>query len=102
GMVEGIAHDLLRMRTNLRAENIAILADVAVKHSAPLGPRPIEDEVRDVIERGGADAVIVSGSATGQPVDHEQLAQATAAAGSTPVLIGSGASVENVAQLTKS
>jgi uncharacterized protein len=101
GIVEGIAHDLLRLRANLGAEHIAILADVAVKHSAPLGPRPIEDEVHDVIERGGAGAVIVSGRATGQTADCELLAKATAAAGSTPVLIGSGANVDNIEQLTE-
>ena len=99
GIVTGIAHDLLRLRATLRAEHIAILADVDVKHSAALAPRPIEDEVRDLIGRGGADAVIVSGSATGQAVDRTMLARVTQAAGATPVLIGSGAEIETIGSL---
>lgn len=93
GIVTGIAHDLLRLRATLRAEHIAILADVDVKHSAALAARPIEEEVRDLVGRGGADAVIVSGSATGHAVDPTMLARVTEAAGATPVLIGSGADI---------
>ncbi len=99
GIVIGIAHDLLRLRATLRAEHIAILADVDVKHSAALAPRPIEDEVRDLVGRGGADAVIVSGNATGQAVDRMLLARVTLAAGATPVLIGSGADIETIGTL---
>ena len=38
GVLEGVAHELLRDRRLLRAEETRILADVNVKHSAPLGP----------------------------------------------------------------
>lgn len=101
GLITGIAHDLLRLRASLNAEQIAILADVDVKHSAPLGPRDIVDEVHDLIERGGADAVIVSGNATGRPVDLTQLARVAAVAGQKPVLIGSGANGATLPQLLK-
>src|SRR6266536_252615 len=36
GLLQGIAHELLRLRAELRAEAIKILADVDVKHSAAL------------------------------------------------------------------
>ena len=96
GWVQGLAHDLLRLRKNLSAEGVAILADVDVKHSAPLAKRPIADEIEDVIKRGHADAIIVSGSATGASVDAEQLAEAVLVAGSTPVFIGSGATADSI------
>ena len=96
GIIQGVAHDLLRLRKNLSAENVAIMADVDVKHSAALAERPLADEIEDAIKRGHADAVIVSGNATGAAVDARHLAKAVAAAGSTPVLIGSGASVESI------
>lgn len=99
GLVTGIAHDLLRLRANLAAEHIAILADVDVKHSAPLGIRDIASEVQDLIERGGADAVIVSGTATGRPVTMEKLISVIAAARETPVLIGSGARPHTLREL---
>ena len=101
GIVQGIAHDLLRLRKTLSAEHVAILADVDVKHSAPLAERLLADEVEDALKRGHADAIIVSGNATGTSVDTTQLtaAVAVAAAGSTPVLVGSGVTAESIKHL---
>lgn len=99
GLLQGIAHELARDRTSLRAQSVQIWADVDVKHSAALAQRPIKDEVTDLIERGKADAVIVSGSATGQPIDLGTLRAVKAAAASTPVMIGSGVTSETIQQL---
>ncbi len=96
GLLQGIAHDLLRERASLRASSIQIWADVDVKHSAAFAERPLADEVQDLIERGKADAVIVSGSATGQPVDLGTLSIVKDAARSTPVLVGSGVNSESI------
>lgn len=98
GIIQGIAHELLRDRALLGAERVRIFTDVNVKHSAPLGPaRPIEDEVAETIERGGADAVVVSGSGTGQATDVEEVRRAKAAAGDTPLFVGSGVTPETIA-----
>jgi membrane complex biogenesis BtpA family protein len=102
GLVIGRAHELLRERRLLGAEGIAILADVDVKHSAALATRPLADEVKDTIGRGLADAVIVSGGGTGAAVDLGKLRAVKAAAGSAPVLIGSGATAETLADLALS
>ncbi|MCK4342316.1 MAG: BtpA/SgcQ family protein [Phycisphaerae bacterium] len=127
GVIQGIAHRLLRDRTRLQARHIKILADVDVKHSAPLGPasvphpvqgpaeqahgtgwgtpalgtgwgtlRSIEDEVADTLQRGGADAVIVSGGGTGRPAAVEQVRRVKAAAGDAPILVGSGVTPESI------
>lgn len=96
GLLNAIAHDLLRDRTNVSANAIHIWADVDVKHSAALAERSVKDEVRDLIDRGMADAVIVSGTATGQPTELETLRRVKVAAEYTPVVIGSGVSVETV------
>ncbi len=98
GIIQGIAHRLLRDRAAAGASHIQILADVDVKHSAPLAARPLELEVDELIHRAGADALIVSGAATGQPPDKDDLQTVKARAGKTPVLLGSGATSENVAQ----
>jgi len=97
GVIEGIAHELLRLRRGLGAESIAIFADVNVKHSTALGEQPLEHEVADVIERGGADAIIVSGAATAQQTSATELRTARRAAGETPVLVGSGATAQSIA-----
>ena len=96
GVLHGIAHDLLRLRASLDASTIRIFADVDVKHSAPLAPRPIADEVDDTIQRGLADALIVSGAGTGKPTELVKVKSVKSAAGKTPVFIGSGITAETV------
>ncbi|MEO0835189.1 MAG: BtpA/SgcQ family protein [Cyanobacteria bacterium J06642_3] len=98
GLIEGKAHELLRYRRELDS-NVAILADVLVKHARPLGTPNLTTAVKDTIERGLADGVILSGWATGSPPSQEDLELATAAAGTTPVFIGSGANWSNITQL---
>ena len=100
GLIEGRAADLVRTRAAWGAQDIGIWADVAVKHSAPLGlPRPIQEEALELVDRAGADAVIVSGTSTGAHVDPDTLATVASAIAPHPVLIGSGTSVDTVARL---
>ena len=98
GLIEGQAHQLLRYRRELGSD-VKILADVLVKHARPLGTPNLTTAVQDTIERGLADAVILSGWATGSPPSLEDLELASTAAKETPVLIGSGANWDNIAQL---
>ncbi|UKP00807.1 photosystem I biogenesis protein BtpA [Nostoc sp. UHCC 0870] len=98
GLIEGEAHQLLRYRRELGTD-VKILADVLVKHARPLSSPNLTVAVKDTIERGLADAVILSGWATGSPPNQEDLELACSAANDTPVFIGSGANWENVATL---
>ena len=98
GLIEGQAHQLLRYRRELGSD-VKILADVLVKHARPLGSPNLTVAVQDTIERGLADAVILSGWATGSPPNLEDLELAKAAANQTPVFIGSGANWENISTL---
>ncbi len=98
GMIEGRAHELLRYRRELGCD-VKVFADVLVKHARPLGSPNLTTAVQDTIERGLADAVILSGWATGNPPSLEDLELASAAANGTPVLIGSGADWENIPKL---
>ncbi|RYE83266.1 MAG: BtpA/SgcQ family protein, partial [Myxococcales bacterium] len=95
GLIEGEADRSLRYRMALGAP-IALAADVLVKHAAPLAPVTMTDAVHDCLDRGLADAVIVSGAATGAPVDEPLLREARAAAGDRAVLLGSGLTPERV------
>ena len=98
GLIEGKAHQLLKYRRELGSQ-VAILADVLVKHARPLGTPNLTTAVKDTIERGLADGVILSGWATGSPPTQEDLELASTAAGDTPVFIGSGANWENIPHL---
>jgi membrane complex biogenesis BtpA family protein len=94
GIIQGIAHDLMRDRAMLGAD-VKIFADVDVKHSAPLSPRPLADEVSDTLHRGLADALIVSGWGTGQKTDPEHVRAVKHAAQRMPVFVGSGVNADN-------
>lgn len=98
GLIEGCAHELLRYRRELGAD-VKIMADVLVKHAQPLSASDLTYAVRETIERGLADAVILSGLATGDPPSLEDLRLAKAAAGNIPTIVGSGASFKNISNL---
>ncbi|SDE70820.1 BtpA/SgcQ family protein [Halorientalis regularis] len=102
GLVEGRAAETLRLRERIDAD-VAVLADVAVKHSAPLGERDLGAAVADAIDRGRADGLVVSGPATGSVTDADDLRTVAAARDDTdpnvPVFVGSGVTAESVADL---
>ena len=98
GILASEAHDTLRYR-RLLGVNVAILADVQAKHGVPLAPVPIEQEARDCFARGLADGLVVSGVATGEPTPMSDLKRVRGAVPEAPLLAGSGASPETVAEL---
>ncbi len=98
GLIEGCAYELLRYRREL-GSNVKIIADVLVKHAQPLSSSDITTAVHETIDRGLADAIILSGVATGHPPNFEDLKLAKAAAGETPIIIGSGADSRNISSL---
>lgn len=98
GIIQGRAHETVRARQALGAERVALFCDVDVKHSAPLGARPIDEEAHDLVERAAAGAILVTGSGTGRGAardDVEKVARATRA----PVLVASGVSEATLADL---
>jgi uncharacterized protein len=96
GIVQGCAAELARLRRALGSE-VLIFGDVHVKHAHPLFDVPIEYAAQDLAERGGVDAVIVSGPRSPIPPTWERLDAVTSAV-ELPVLIGSGVGLENVQQ----
>jgi predicted TIM-barrel enzyme len=97
-----MAHETLRLRDRLDAD-VAVLADIDVKHSAPLAERTLEETFGDLIERGGADGVVVSGAGTGAAVDTAVLDRVVACRDDhgfdVPVLLGSGVTPESAPDL---
>jgi len=98
GLVEGRAWETLRERKRLGSD-AALMADVLVKHGAPLGPADPAGAARDAVSRGLADALLVTGTATGAAVDEEVLRAVRQAVPGTPVLLASGLDPKNAARL---
>ncbi len=94
GWIEGQADETVRLREGI-APGVAILADVMVKHATPPAGLTLETAARDAAERGHADAVIVSGPATGAPAADGDV-RTVAEVVDVPVLVGSGVTVETI------
>ncbi len=97
GLIEGRADATLRLRASLPGHPL-ILADAGVKHGRPLAPRPLEEEAADLWERGGADAVLLTGTATGAPVSPDDWGRVRASVPDTPLLLASGVTPETIRQ----
>ena len=97
GVIEPEPAAVVAYRRAIRAESVLIFTDLQVKYSSPMdGPKPIEQSAREAA-LAGADAVIVTGSETGIGPSIADLRSARA--GGVPVLIGSGLSPANAAEL---
>jgi membrane complex biogenesis BtpA family protein len=98
GLVQARAYETLRYRRLLGAD-VKIFADVQAKHGLPLTPMPIEQEARDCVSRGLADALVVSGPVTGQPTAIDDLERVRRAVPDVPLLVGSGVTADTTARL---
>lgn len=99
GPIVGDAARVARTRAAL-CPAVDIWADVMVKHATPPAGTDPARLARDTVERGLADALIVSGSGTGQTVDPALgAAMRGAVPGNIRVVIGSGATPESLSGL---
>ncbi len=97
GRIVGRADELMRRRAAL-GSSVTILADVDVKHATSLDTRPLAVRARDLVARGGAHAVLVTGDATGHAADLQTLDDVSRAVAPSPVLAASGTDPEGIAE----
>ncbi len=99
GIIEGPAAEALRYRCAIGASDVRIFADSHVKHGshAITADRSITELTRD-LEWSGADVVIATGQRTGDAATTEEIDQVKAAT-VLPVLVGSGVTPVNAAQI---
>ena len=100
GVIEGDAFGTLRYKKQI-CSGAQIFADVHVKHAVPLGDWTLEDAAKDTVERGLADALIVSGVGTGAPADPADVKTVRQVCPSARILLGSGVTVENVKEFLR-
>ncbi|MGN6551230.1 MAG: BtpA/SgcQ family protein [Pararhizobium sp.] len=99
GIVEGESARALRFRRMIDAEDVAIFADVHVKHGshAIVSDRPVREQASDV-EFYDADVAIATGNRTGDSVPADEIA-AIRSGTSLPVIGGSGMTLANVREI---
>ena len=98
GLIQGDAYQTLLYKNRLDAD-VAIAADVMVKHATPAGTRSLLDAVKDTLYRGRAAHIIVTGTATGTTVAIDDLKQLRTALPQASIWIGSGVNLDNVRQV---
>jgi len=86
---------LMRYRHRIGADDILVLADIQVKYATMIEPRPISESAALARDRN-ADAVVVTGQASGDAPTREDIHNA---AQGVPVLIGSGLRERNARAL---
>jgi hypothetical protein len=93
---------LMKYRSDLGADDVLVLADIQVKYARMLIERSIAESARLACNHH-ADAIIVTGGATGDAPAVEQIRRAAESVEKSilqvPVLIGSGLDAENVSTL---
>jgi len=98
GLIEGDALGVAQYRKRVAPE-VKIVADVLVKHAAPLAPVDLGQVAHDTFHRAGADVLVVTGSGTGQPTDLSQVATLRSAVPEAPVWVGSGVTGDTIAEV---
>jgi len=89
GLIQGRAQQTLQYRRLLGLPT-AVFADVLVKHASPARPVSVAQAARETAYRGLADALLVTGAATGEAPEPERLAEVKRAVPDRPVLVASG------------
>jgi len=100
-MPRASAGELLRFRKAIGAQGIRVLADIKKKHCS----HAITDDLSigqcaQAAQFNGADGVIVAGAHTAEPASVAEVREASGACG-LDVLVGSGATTQNVGDLLK-
>lgn len=98
GIIESSAAELLRFRRKIGADGVRVWADVKKKHAAHSITADVSlGETAAAVQFMLGDAVIVTGSTTGEPPRESDVREAKSHC-RIPVLLGSGVTVENVSE----
>ena len=98
GFIDSCAAELLRYRKQIGAEKIEVWADIKKKHAAHALTADVSlGETAAAAQMMRADALIITGTATGKPPARADVTEAKAHS-SLPVMLGSGVDAANIVQ----
>ena len=89
----------LRARADLGVPGLKLLFNINAEFATPLDTRPIGLRARSAVFSSLADAIMVSGPITGQPVALSDLRQVREAITDVPVFVNTGVTLDNVAAM---
>lgn len=97
GTVQPCAAQVTRYRKALGAMDVQLWADIQTKYTQNIIPQAITQSAQDAVN-AGADALIVTGAATGQATPLSVVSEVKAVT-DTSVLVGSGANLDTLAEV---
>jgi uncharacterized protein len=86
----------LRLRRNLGRDDLKLLFNINAEFAHSLDERPIALRAKSAVFSSLADAILVSGPLTGDPVDRSNLKTVREAVRDVPVLANTGVTIDNV------
>lgn len=99
GLIKGCAYEAIQYRSQIKADDIKIIADVYDRTGQPLGRMPLVDEARQASVFGRADGLILTGLSFDESMD--MLKTVRAANFNVPLFLGGGSTTENIADVLK-
>lgn len=100
GPIVGRGAEIARSRSMV-APDVLVLADVFVKHATPPPGLTLEQSAIDTWERGGAHALVVSGTGTGKAIDLADARSVRSVVPEAPIVVGSGATPDLLVDLAE-
>ena len=101
GVMAARANKITKLRDSLKLKHIGIFADIQVKHSEMVDKKkPLAQSAKEAVQ-SGAQAIIVTGKWTGDSPKTDDLEIVRQSVGNFPILIGSGATIENLPLLAQ-
>lgn len=97
GLIEGCAYEAIQYRSQIKADDVHIFADVYDRTGQPLGRLPLVDEARQAAVFGRADGLILTGLSFAESMD--MLRTVKGANFKVPLLLGGGATAENIDEI---
>lgn len=98
GVVHSNPTDVVRYRDSINARGVLLFTDIQVKHAEMLSNKSIVTSARQAI-KNKSDVLIVTGKWTGDAPDLEDLQRVRKAVGDFPIVVGSGATSDNIQTL---
>ncbi len=96
GILQGCAQEAIHYRTQIGAQDVAILADVHDRSGMPLAPLSLVEAAAQAVRHGRADGLIITGHSFDESL--EMLNQVQSASLGVPLFLGGSANAKNIQQ----
>lgn len=98
GVIKGESKKVMKVRKCFGADDVAVFADIHVKHAELISKMSITASAKKAM-KDGADGIIMTGGWTGVQPDMSEIQKVRNVIGDFPILVGSGADKHNVEEL---